>query len=104
VSDERFTLVDDGVPREVSVRIQQDRVHLLDGDVDLSAHAAQLGRPLALDVPERAAYLGVSAEARGRALTSLQAPDFDLPDLDGGRHRLTDHRGRKVFLVAYASW
>jgi hypothetical protein len=104
VSERSFTLIDDGAPREVAARVEQDRVHLLDDDVDLSAHAADLGRPLALDVAERAAYLGVSAEVRGGVLASLEAPDFALPDLDGRMHRLTDHRGRKVFLIAYASW
>ena len=31
-------------------------------------------------------------------------PDFELPDLSGTLHRLSDHRGRKVLLIAYASW
>jgi hypothetical protein len=37
-------------------------------------------------------------------LQSLDAPDFALPDLDGRLHRLSDYRGNKVFLVAWASW
>jgi peroxiredoxin len=32
------------------------------------------------------------------------APAFALPDLDGRRHRLSDHRGNKVLLVTWASW
>ena len=35
---------------------------------------------------------------------SLEAPDFELPDLDGQLHRLSDYRGKKVFLLAWASW
>ena len=31
-------------------------------------------------------------------------PDFLLPKLDGGFGRLSDYRGKKVLLVAYASW
>ena len=38
------------------------------------------------------------------ALDSLEAPDFSLPDLEGNLHSLTDRRGKKVLLVAYASW
>ena len=53
---------------------------------------------------ERAAWVGASARERADALRSLRAPDFTLPDLDGRHHRLSDHRGRKVFLIAYASW
>lgn len=75
-----------------------------DGEIDLRALAAVLDRPLALDVAERAAYLGVSAAERRRALASLAAPDFTLPDLAGRPHSLSEQRGRKVFLVAWASW
>ena len=72
--------------------------------VDLSALAAALRRPLALDLDESAAYLGTSADDRGAELNSHRAPDFTLPDLDGRPHSLSDHRGRKVLLVFYASW
>jgi hypothetical protein len=74
------------------------------GGLDLEAFARVLDRPLALDVEERAGYLGVSAGERQRALKSLLAPDFTLPDLAGRPHRLSDHRGKKVLLVVYASW
>jgi hypothetical protein len=75
-----------------------------DEGVDLGALATLLDRPLAVDRDERAAYLGVSAGERAGALSSLQAPDFSLPDLDGQLHALSEQRGRKVLLVAWASW
>ena len=75
-----------------------------DAGVELGTLAALLDRPLAVDLEERAAYLGVSAGERAGALTSLQAPDFTLPDLAGGLHALAGQRGRKVLLVAWASW
>ena len=31
-------------------------------------------------------------------------PDFLLPDLQGKLHRLSDHRGKKVLLLHFASW
>ena len=74
------------------------------GGIDLAELARLTGRPLALDLDQRVAYLGGSAEARAARLASLEAPDFALPDLDGRVHRLSDHRGRKVFLLANASW
>ena len=74
------------------------------GRVDLVALARVLDRPVAVDADERAAYLGVSSGDRGRALHSLVAPDFALPDLAGRPHRLSDHRGKKILLVVYASW
>jgi len=72
--------------------------------VDLERFAALVDRPLALDAAERAAYLGASAGERAARLESLEAPDFTLPDLDGRPHTLSAYRGRKVFLIAYASW
>jgi hypothetical protein len=75
-----------------------------DGLIDLEVVAATLRRPLALDVAESAAYLGESAAERGEQMSSMQAPDFTLPDLDGRTHSLSDYRGRKVLLVVYASW
>ena len=48
--------------------------------------------------------LGDGAAERTRRLASLQAPDFSLPDLDGKEHRLSDYRGKKVFLTTWSSW
>ena len=74
------------------------------GVFDLGEVAATLDRPLALDVDARAAYLGVSAGERAQALGSLLAPDFTLPDLAGRPHTLSSYRGKKILLVAWASW
>ena len=72
--------------------------------LELSAFAAALRRPLALDVEVGVAVLGASADDRSAALGSLRAPDFALPDLSGQMHTLSAQRGKKVLLVAYASW
>lgn len=32
------------------------------------------------------------------------APDFELTDFDGGRHRLSDYRGKVVYLNFWATW
>ena len=74
------------------------------GSLDLAEVARVLDRPLALDAREGAAYLGVSARERAEALASLSAPDFTLPDLGGRLHTLSQHRGKKVLLVVWASW
>jgi hypothetical protein len=72
--------------------------------LNFSALADQMGKPWAGDSKNRVWYFGAEAADRGNALSSLEAPDFELPDLDGKLHRLSDYRGRKVFLLAWASW
>lgn len=74
------------------------------GGLDLGVFADALQRPLVTDEKHGVAALGASHHDRGEALASLQAPDFTLPDLDGNPHSLSDQRGKKVLLVAYASW
>jgi hypothetical protein len=78
------------------------------GRFDLAAVAAVLGRPLVVDIPgdgiAGAAFLGEAAATRTAELRTRMAPDFELPDLDGRHHRLSDERGKKVFLVFWASW
>jgi len=83
----------------------QNRTDLVVHDgVDLAALADVLGRPLALDLDGGAAALGESATDQRRRLETLDAPDFELTDVAGKRHRLSDHRGKKILLHAYASW
>jgi len=83
----------------------RDRAALVgERGIDLAELARVLDRPLALDVAERAAALGTPASERRAALEGLEAPDFTLPDLAGRRHTLSGFRGKKVLLIAYASW
>ena len=75
-----------------------------EGQVDLAAFALLLNRPLALDLGEGAAALGASARERADVLAGGVAPDFTLPDLAGREWTLSGLRGKKVLLIAYASW
>ena len=63
-----------------------------------------LGRPVVRSDRGHAWVLSESARERKAALASLEAPDFALPDPSGRMHRLSDYRGKKVFLVTWASW
>ena len=83
----------------------RDRAALVDDSgIDLAAFARAIDRPLALDPAERAAALGTAAAERSARMATLEAPDFRLPDLAGRMHSLSEHRGKKVLLIAYASW
>lgn len=99
-----WELKPEGLCKNGQCLLVDDEALIGDDGVDLLELAEQLARPLALDIEERVACLGVSAADQAQRLTSLEAPDFTLPDLDGKLHSLSDYRGRKVLLVAYASW
>jgi len=100
-----FELKPEGLCKgEICVPVR-DRSTLVRSDgIDLSALAERLGRPLAVDAGERFAVLGASPVERAERLASLEAPDFTLPDLAGKLHSLSEQRGKKVLLIAYASW
>lgn len=85
------------LPGDVSDRTE-------DGLIDVDVLARLLDRPVAIDTSERVLAFAASPNERAAALRSGQAPDFELPDVDGVLHRLSDHQGRKIVLYAYASW
>ena len=74
------------------------------GRYNLAALAELSGQPMVADEAHQVWCFGEASQNRKRALTSLQAPDFSLPDLDGKMHSLSQHRGKKVLLVSWASW
>lgn len=77
---------------------------ITDEGIDLEALASVLGRPVAIDREQGVASLGAEANSHGAQLAGGEAPDFTLPDLAGVEHTLSNFRGKKVLLIAYASW
>jgi peroxiredoxin len=74
------------------------------GDVVIGVVAGRLGMPLVVDVEHGLTAIGPESAVTGRMLTTAEAPDLELPTFDGGTFRLSDLRGTKVILVAWASW
>lgn len=72
------------------------------GEVNIAGFWRHMGRAVAHD--GEVWVLGAAADERADALLSLTAQDFELPDLAGVTHRLSDHYGRKIFLTTWASW
>jgi len=70
---------------------------------NMTAFAGLVHQPMAHDAALSTWYFGLRADQR-QVLSSLQAPDFTLPDIHGKPHSLSDFRGKKVFLVTWASW
>jgi len=82
----------------------RDQAALFDGGLlDLAAVAGALGRLAVVDAAAGAMAMGADPATRKQAL-SLDAPGFTLDDLDGNAHNLTEWRGHKKLLFAFASW
>jgi hypothetical protein len=70
---------------------------------NMTAFAQLVHQPVAHDAALATWYFGLRSDQR-QQLSSLQAPDFTLPDLHGNKNRLSDFRGKKILLVTWASW
>jgi hypothetical protein len=71
---------------------------------NLSAFARLVKQPVAHDEPLSAWYFGPRPDTQYSFLSSLNAPNFTLPDMNGKLHSLADFRGKKVLLITWASW
>jgi hypothetical protein len=75
-----------------------------DGRLDVRILAPRLGMPLVEDAAHGIWALGPETSVTGRVLTTAAAPDLELPDADGKPFALSSLRGKKVVMVAWASW
>jgi len=71
---------------------------------NLSEFARLVRQPVAHDEKHAVWFFGPRPETRNAHLSSLEAPDFTLPDINGSMHSLSDFRGKKVLLLTWASW
>ena len=88
----------------VPVPPTREKDMVANGSYNLAALANLIGVPTVSDAEFNVWCFGEAASERKRALTSLDAPYFTLPDLGGKMHSLSQHRGKKVFVVSWASW
>ena len=71
--------------------------------VDARVVAEALGMPIVEDAAHGVAALG-PATLNGRALASAEAPDLELEDLEGNAFRLSQLRGQKILVYAWAPY
>ena len=71
---------------------------------NLTEFARLIEQPVAHDQENSVWYFGPAGWDWKTRLSSREAPDFALPDLAGGVHRLSDLRGKKIFLLFWATW
>src|SRR6478735_2601811 len=74
-----------------------------DGTVDVLAAAGRLGMPFVRDPAHHLTAVGPGSTT-GRTLSTAAAPDPALIDRAGRPFRLSALHGRKVLLVAWASY
>jgi hypothetical protein len=65
------------------------------------ALAQQLRRPVVRDDAHGVISVGPEPQSR---FAGGEAPDFTLPDFAGVPHTLSQYRGKKVLIFAWASW
>ena len=73
------------------------------GMVDVRQVAGLLAMPLVRHADEDLWALGPASLA-GHALPTAEAPELELPDLDGRMFRLSSLRGQKVVIVSWAPY
>ena len=75
----------------------------VEGRFDITLVAERLGMPIAHDETHGLWALGPRSGDR-RVLDSARMPDLVLQDFDGDAFDVASRRGRKVVLIAWASW
>ena len=73
------------------------------GEFDLRVAAERLGMAIVADEPRQRWALGPESVG-DRALTSADAPELILDDIDGNEFRLSSLRGQKVVIAAWAPY
>ena len=71
---------------------------------NLSEFARLVRQPASYDAEQSVWFFGPRADEQNGYLSTLEAPDFTLPDMNGKMHSLSDYRGKKVLLLTWASW
>jgi hypothetical protein len=100
-----WTLKPEGLCQDDTCVIVPDRAALVtDAGLDVEVLGGLLDRPVVIDHDAALAAIGAPRAARRQALDDLVAPDFALPNLDGGVTALSDHRSKKRLLIAFSSW
>jgi hypothetical protein len=74
-----------------------------DDRIDAAVVAERLGMPIAHDEAHGLWALGPRSGDR-KVLDSVRMPALVLADFDGGAFDVASLRGRKVVLIAWASW
>ena len=88
------------IPKDGGWLLEQGGVTYL----NLTRFAAKVDQVFAVDPEQNVWSFTAVPEKPTLPLVAGEAPDFALPDRNGKIVRLSDFRGKKVFLLTWASW
>ena len=89
---------------EICVPVRDAKTLTNQTQIDLVEFARVTKQNIVIDQERKVAALGEHADTRSEAMTSLDAPDFRLPDIHGRQVSFSDFNRRKRLLLAWSSW
>ena len=89
---------------EICVPVRDAKSLTNQTQIDLVEFARVTNQNIVVDQQRKVAALGEHADTRSEAMTSLDAPDFRLPDIHGRQVSFSDFNRRKRLLLAWSSW
>lgn len=89
---------------EICVPVRDAKTLTNQTQIDLVEFARITNQNIVVDQERKIAALGEHADTRSEAMTSLNAPDFRLPDIHGRQVSFSDFNRRKRLLLAWSSW
>lgn len=100
-----WSLKPEGLCREqVCVPVRNAAALSKDGQVDLGEFARLVQQNIVIDSQRKIVALGEQAQNRSASMSTLEAPDFTLPDIHGRQVSFSDYNRRKRLLLAWSSW
>lgn len=99
-----WTLKPEGLCKDDVCVPVRDPELALDGAIDAVRFAAALGRPAVVDAEARVVAMGEPSSDRRGPIEAGLAPDFTLPQIDGGSFTFSSLGQRKKLLLAWSSW
>ena len=89
---------------EICVPVRDAKTLTNQTQIDLVEFARVTKQNIVVDQERKVAALGEHADTRSETMTSLDAPDFRLPDIHGRQVSFSDFNRRKRLLLAWSSW
>ncbi len=100
-----WSLKPEGLCREqVCVPVRNAVALSKDDHINLAEFARLMKLNILIDGQRKIVALGEQAENRSASMSTLDAPDFTLPDIHGRQVSFSDYNRRKRLLLAWSSW